>query len=104
MPPRRSDRPPPADADAGADAQMRKLESSLTSLRSAARERAAQHRRQAGGGIKVLPVSGGGWGAGPPDESEPLVAAPWAARFGFVNRAVARLRALGRKLLRTRLR
>jgi hypothetical protein len=71
---------------------MRKLESSLASLRSAARERAAQRRPQGDGQI------------GPANDSEALVAAPKAARFGFLNRAVARLRAIGRRLLGTRLR
>lgn len=82
---------------------MRKLESSLASLRSAARERATQHRRQAGGRSNVLPVSFGRWGDATPDESD-AVAAPRAARFRFLNRAVARLRAFGRKLWSTRLR
>ncbi len=82
---------------------MRKLESSLASLRSAARERATQHRRQAGGRSNVLPVRFGRWGAGASDESGAGVA-PRAARFGFLNRAVARLRALGRTLWSTRLR
>jgi hypothetical protein len=76
---------------------MRKLEGSLASLRSAAREHAEERRRQGGARADGLRLGRSR------DAGVSLVAAaPKATWFRFVNRAIARLRLIGRKLLRAR--
>jgi hypothetical protein len=88
MPPRRSDKKP-RRAD-NTDPQMRKLDESLESLRSAAREYAARRGR-----ANVLRVSAERWRA----NAESSVAEPRAARpRGFIDRVVAQLKVLARKL------
>jgi hypothetical protein len=95
MPSRRSD-----TGSSDADAQMRKLDASLASLRSAAREYARQ-RQEGGSQLEVLQVTGT-WRRVRPDESESPNVAPQEARFALLNRVVTRLRLIGRKLLSTR--
>jgi hypothetical protein len=95
MPPRRSNPPPEA---AAVDAQMRKLEGALASLRGAAREHAARPRRHGGGETDVRRAAAGRSASG----SEPLVGERNRTRFSVVSRAIARLRAISRKWLRTR--
>ena len=89
MPPRRSD-VKPRRADNGTDPQMRKLDESLASLRSAAREYAARR-----GLVNVLRVSAERWRA----NAESSVAGPQAVRpLGFIDRVAAQLKVLARKL------
>jgi hypothetical protein len=77
----------PRRADNATDPQMRKLDESLASLRSAAREYAARRR------VNVLRVSAERWRA------ESSVAEPRAARpLGFIARVAAQLKVLLRKL------
>jgi hypothetical protein len=90
MPPRRSDSKS-RRADAGTDPQLRKLDESLASLRSAAREFAARR-----GQVNVLRVSAARWRA---NAESSVAQAEAARRLGFIDRVVARLRALTRKLL-----
>ena len=93
MPLRRSDSKS-RRADAGTDPQMRKLEESLASLRSAAREYARRGRSN------VVRVNAMPWLADSAAES--AAAVPERARLGFIDRVVARVRAIARKLLGSR--
>jgi len=74
---------------------MRKLEESLASLRSAAREYAAISGR-----ANVLRLKAERWRADAADES--AVAMPEAAQPGVIGRVVTRLRAMARNLLGSR--
>ena len=93
MPPRRSESKS-RQADAGTDPQMRKLNESLASLRSAAREYAARR-----GPVNVLRVSAERWRA---NFASAAPAVPEAAPRSLFDRVVARLRAMGRKLFGAR--
>ena len=89
MPPRRSD--PKSRVDAGADREMRKLDESLASLRSAAREYAARRGRS-----NVVRLSAERRRA---DLADELVAPVPETKRPFAKRVVARLRAIAQKLL-----
>jgi hypothetical protein len=81
----------PRRADNGTDPQMRKLDESLASLRSAAREYAARRGRV----NVVLRVSAERWRA----NAESSVAEPQAVRpLCIIDRVVAQLKVLARKL------